>query len=40
MKVKVLYEFRAQPNSGELTIYENQILTGIVFLVFGSCISL
>jgi hypothetical protein len=34
MHVKVLYEFKAQPNSGELTIYANEVLTGLIHNYF------
>ncbi len=34
MHVKVLYEFRAQPNSGELTIYANEVLTGLILIYY------
>ena len=28
MKVIALYEFNAQPNSGEITIHKDEIITG------------
>ena len=36
MKVVVLYEFTAQPNSGELSIAPNENLTGLFLFIYFS----